>query len=522
MISGLTIKISNRLIHTISFKIVMSKKLLITIIISLLIISFAVIAVSGSKYTASYVISWQDADGSAQVPDDYYVTADEQGIVDISNIRLEGNSIKFDLTALDRGITFIKVGEKPDSQLYYEKVYVHRFNIITLNSFFGKCTGGVVIPISFLIILLILFIDRIRILRANVGENIYSYRNIMNLGLIVFVACMIFQMATIILRFNGIDQSIKSVLASAEFFAYIALPVAFVVSLLVSLSNLNLMRNEGVNWRNMLGFILGLFICLMTVMPDQLYNVFMRTQVIDIFNERGIATQIYSVFEHSVFYIVAYLECILIGAVVFGIKAARHIPAFNKDYILILGCQIRPDGTLTPLLQSRTDRAMEFADMQMEAAGKDITFVPSGGKGGDEIIAEADAIGNYLRSKGITDDRILIENKSQNTYENIRNSAELIKADFTKRAAPDVSEEPKVAFSTTNYHVFRAGLIASELGYQMEGIGSPTKIYFWINAFIREFIATLVSERKSHLKVIITLLLGVIVLVIGNYISVIL
>ncbi len=35
-----------------------------------------------------------------------------------------------------------------------------------------------------------------------------------------------------------------------------------------------------------------------------------------------------------------------------------------------------------------------------------------------------------------------------------------------------------------------------------QGTGSRTKAYFWINAFIREFIATLYAQRKKHIKVI--------------------
>ena len=46
--------------------------------------------------------------------------------------------------------------------------------------------------------------------------------------------------------------------------------------------------------------------------------------------------------------------------------------------------------------------------------------------------------------------------------------------------------------------MIRAGSIAYEQGIFMEGIGAKTKAYFWINAFIREFIATLVSEKKKH------------------------
>ncbi|MBQ7703527.1 MAG: YdcF family protein, partial [Firmicutes bacterium] len=256
---------------------------------------------------------------------------------------------------------------------------------------------------------------------------------------------------------------------------------------------------------------------------NYLYLFVLRTGVVDIFNERGLGTQLYSLFEHSVFFIVAYLECVLLGTIVYGLKAARHVPAFDKDYILILGCQIRPDGSLTPLLRSRADRAVEFARMQKEATGHDIVFVPSGGKGSDEIMAEAEAIANYLRSIGIPDDHIIVENKSVNTYENIRNSMDLIREDYdVRRGGADGEAEPRVAFSTTNYHVFRAGLLAQELGYPMEGIGAPTKRYFWINAFIREFIATLVSEKRHHLKIMLVLFLIILLMVGLHYASVLL
>ena len=117
----------------------------------------------------------------------------------------------------------------------------------------------------------------------------------------------------------------------------------------------------------------------------------------------------------------------------------------------------------------------------------------SGGKGSDEIISEADAMKNYLLESGIDDGRILTETKSQSTTENIRFSVELIK---------QVNENAQIAFSTTNYHVFRAGNIAWDQGIDMEGIGAKTRSYFWINAFIREFIATLTAEKKKHFMIL--------------------
>ena len=127
-------------------------------------------------------------------------------------------------------------------------------------------------------------------------------------------------------------------------------------------------------------------------------------------------------------------------------------------------------------------------------------------------MAEADAIKNYLLSQGVPEERILSENTSVNTQENIANSVRLISE---HAGGADV----KTAFSTTNYHVFRAGLIAETQGVHMEGIGSPTKRYFWINAFVREFIATLVSEKKKHLFVIVTVTLMIVLAVIIKYLS---
>ncbi len=150
-------------------------------------------------------------------------------------------------------------------------------------------------------------------------------------------------------------------------------------------------------------------------------------------------------------------------------------------------------------MKGRTDRAIEFAKMQEKENGKKIVFVPSGGKGADEVIAEGQAIHNYLIENGISESRILTEDKSVSTYENLKYSMELIRK-HTKE------QEPKIAFSTTNYHVFRAGIFATEQDIKAEGIGSKTKQYFFINAFVREFIATLVSEKKSHIKVMAAML----------------
>ena len=69
---------------------------------------------------------------------------------------------------------------------------------------------------------------------------------------------------------------------------------------------------------------------------------------------------------------------------------------------------------------------------------------------------------------------------------------------------PD-AEDPVIAFSTTNYHVFRAGILAADLGMNVDGMGAKTKWYFWPNALIREFVGMLVREWKLHLSLLIVI-----------------
>ena len=203
------------------------------------------------------------------------------------------------------------------------------------------------------------------------------------------------------------------------------------------------------------------------------------------------------------FTVYTYFECILIGSVVSGLRAARHVPAPVQDYILILGCGFRKDGTLPPLLRGRVDKAIEFWRAQM-AQGREAVLIPSGGQGGDEPMPEAEAMGNYLRSCGIPERVILEENRSRNTYQNMEFSKKLIEE------REENANDKNVIFVTTNYHVFRSGIWAGLAGLRAEGLGSRTKWWFWPNAFVRECIGLLANRALPELiwLIILVVLFG--------------
>ena len=480
---------------------------LLMIGILFLIIDMAVIINVGDSYTVHVNVE----PGTENI-DEYNINIDQDHeIVRITDKKLENGVISLKLRSVSKGRAFIDISG-PQNYNHLEIIYVHSFGVITMDTYFGESTGSRIIPVMAALYLTLILLNVIREYNEGIKESLYQYKNIRNLGWIIYFSSLLLTQIDYVFSNNSLIETVTTTLNSSSTFTYIAFPVAFIVSVMVSISNIKLMRKEGRNWRNMLGFFMGVLVCVGTIFPHLLSEYLQRSTIIDVHNERGAAMYIEMGVTDIVLVGVNYLECILLSTVILGFMAAKRMPAFDKDYILILGCQIKKDGTVTPLLKGRADAALKFAKMQEKTAGKCPIFVPSGGKGTDEIMSEAESIGNYLSEEGIHPSRILLEDKSVNTYENIRNSYELIKEHYGEG-------EPKIAFSTTNYHVFRSGLLANEQGVHAEGIGGRTRSYFWVNAFVREFVATVYSERKKHTVVIAVMTLLTLVLIFMVYLS---
>ncbi|MBP5362799.1 MAG: YdcF family protein [Ruminococcus sp.] len=429
----------------------------------------------------------------------------DESIVECTEQNIDGNVLNMDFRSVSKGVSFVEVSEDNGESYSVRALYVHSFGIITIDNYFGRCRGDILFPVSFILILIMILNNFLRRYRENTQTTLCRYSNAWLLGTIVFILFLLTNQILNIVYQNSHDMNpsvlnlLEGSINSAQLFTILLLPVSIIVSLTISISNLFLLKNEGICLKNMLGFLLGIFLCIGTIVPNLVYP-FLEYTGAEVHRYSSFFVLIENCLEDIIAIIMAYLECVLLGTALSALRAAKHVPEFNKDFILILGCQITKDGGLTKLLQSRTDKAIKFAEMQKKATGKDLVFVPSGGQGSDEIISEGEAIHNYLVSKGIAEDRILVENRSTNTDQNIRFSYDLIK---------ERKEEPNIAFSTTNYHVFRAGCIADELGIPIEGIGARTKSYFWINAFIREFIATLHYEKGNHIKSLFLILITV-------------
>ena len=245
----------------------------------------------------------------------------------------------------------------------------------------------------------------------------------------------------------------------------------------VAASNLVLMRHEGTRPSNMLGIAVSLL-----MVGGAAFGIWMSRALLS-FPLRNVLLNVYA----GLF---VYLECLLTATVIRAAEAGRHEPAYDRDYVLVLGCRIRPDGSLYPLIRGRVDRAIDFVNAQLEATGKRAVLIPSGGQGEDEPMAEGEAMARYMRERGVPEDGILPETRSKTTRENLLFSRRLIE----ERGGP-----ARAAFSTSSYHVYRGGILAAEEGWDIDGMGSRTKWYFWPNAFLREFIGLMAAGRTQQL-----------------------
>lgn len=273
-------------------------------------------------------------------------------------------------------------------------------------------------------------------------------------------------------------------------FMQMTTPLMLAFAIAMAVSNIVLLRHMRPRVQNVLGLLISGLLIGGEVLG---WVLFSRD-----FSGSEWEGRIRNTLENTYATVFVYFECMLMGSVICGIRAVRYEPVKDKDFIIILGCWFRRDGSLPPLLRGRVDRALAFWREQKKVTGKEAVFIPSGGQGWDELMPEAEAIRRYLLSQGVPDRLILPEKQSGNTLENML---------FSKEVIRDINPEGKTIFATTNYHVFRSGVWAGLANLPAEGIGSRTKWWFWPNAFMRETVG-LLQKRWWQETLFLILLIG--------------
>lgn len=211
-----------------------------------------------------------------------------------------------------------------------------------------------------------------------------------------------------------------------------------------------------------IGTVFGILAALYSV----IMGLLMPTQLIGKANAKRI---IYHIFLDI------YIVLVVFAAVLSGlmIGALNNTPAKGSDAtVVVLGCQVRADGTPSLMLRNRINAAAEYLKANPQA-----DCIVSGGKGGNEPISEAEAMYNELIKLGISDSRIKKEDKSDNTVQNL---------EFSK---PLLDGKTDIIIVTDGFHQYRASLMAKSFGMQSTAINADTPSFLLPLYWVREWLA---------------------------------
>ena len=150
----------------------------------------------------------------------------------------------------------------------------------------------------------------------------------------------------------------------------------------------------------------------------------------------------------------------------------------ETDFILVLGAGLRGENP-SATLASRIRVAEEYLRCYPEAKA-----VLCGGQGEDEIISEAACMYRVMTEDGISPDRLILEDASRNTVQNIKNAKTIL--DELSGGAY------QTAFVTSSYHLFRGRILMEHAGLDPVGAGARTP-YAAVEAMgtIREYFSLL-------------------------------
>lgn len=176
--------------------------------------------------------------------------------------------------------------------------------------------------------------------------------------------------------------------------------------------------------------------------------------------------------------IILGLLCFLIPEI-FIVSGMWEKPEEEPDYVIVLGAQVS-GTTITRSLKYRLDAALDYYQDGHEG----ITFVLSGGQGEGEHISEAEAMREYLMSKGVPEEQMLLEEQSTTTQENMEFSYRIISENLSQEVS---MEQISVAVCTNDFHVFRAGKLAESAGdWQVSGLAGASDIRILPMMLVRE------------------------------------
>lgn len=161
------------------------------------------------------------------------------------------------------------------------------------------------------------------------------------------------------------------------------------------------------------------------------------------------------VFLCAMFGINAYVKSVGKSMIITSEEAAA-LP--DADCILVLGCQVRADGTPSAMLKDRLDRGIE-----LYFAGVAPKLLMSGDHGQVEY-DEVNIMKQYAIDAGVPSEDIFMDHAGFSTYESVYRAKVIFQAE-------------NIVVVTQEYHLYRALYIAQNFGLTAHGVACDNVLY---------------------------------------------
>ena len=167
----------------------------------------------------------------------------------------------------------------------------------------------------------------------------------------------------------------------------------------------------------------------------------------------------------------------------FGLLAlgqqGQNLQSLRPEVIVVLGSST-PNAQPSPTLTERLNLAYALAHQYPATK-----VIVSGGVDFRQTVSEASVMAAYLENKGLDKSRILLEDRSTSTHENLVFSLRLLQAS-------GLTPEAATVLVTSDFHTLRASWISRKTGWKkVATAGAQTPLYMRYNAWLREYFAFL-------------------------------
>ena len=355
----------------------------------------------------------------------------------------------------------------------------------------------------------------------------YSNRSIMDLSLAIYFAVQALALIGVLVYsllirsepLQGMHLFTKNAYMMT-LVCLLTLPLLFIFALVLIISNLRGRKDakqEPFPENSKKGIRHGIMLMCFTTVLMILALTFPRSLNV---NPDSITENIFHSAISGVFF---YFICVMASTVILSIKSGRRVPEYTKDYIIIPNCMIREDGTLSELMKGRADRAITFYQEQIARGEIPPHLIPSGEESVGTHISAGEAVRNYLIEQGVPAKHILTETKAANILESMKLSSTVIsekdetlsKSDKSLRTRKrNKNGQPNIAFSTSDFEVFRSGIIASEAEMNIDGMGARAKWHYWPGSITREFFGLISRTWKQQILAVI--LIAILSIIMSN------